>query len=73
MKIIFNVPGNMSMKDAKAFSLRIKSMYAVKILGNMTTGTNEPTVYGMTAEGSTAAVEQFIEFELEHTNWLRIS
>lgn len=73
MKITFNVPGEMSMKDAKPFSERIKKAFNVKILCNASkVGFSDVTVHGMTAEGNDADVESFIKRELQHVDWLRI-
>lgn len=74
MKITFNVPGEMSVKDAKTFSRRIKKAFNVKILCNITNEDfTETTVHGMTAEGTAADVNSFIKGELNHVSWLRIS
>lgn len=71
MKITFEVPGKMSPVDAEAFASRIKNKYQLKILCNC--DPVQMTVYGMTAEGEQSRLEDFINAELGHTLWLRIS
>ena len=74
MKVVFNIPGEISPEDAKTFSLRVKKAFNVKILCNVTrVGFSDATIHGMTAEGKTADVKRFFKSELQHVSWLRIS